>query len=372
MLAKIYEEGKKVEIIKLNAKQSDGQFSKVRNALEAYYKKEYGDECSMSVGEMTVYINDGQLSNYKQVKGTENTSCGRSSSLIGSTTVKEDIEHDYPEITVQTENGDKKIKIGVDIYDEGFVINMNKIGSSFLGVPYDQYYNKVTRGSRYSRIYTSRKTAAKQLKTLNAVIKELEKQEYILRSFAKSHGYEYTLEYASSFFEEVYNKSIEKSEKKKEKHDDQMKQINELLERINDVPDDEEPERKYGKTQKEEAIIRMKELSLDKKLINEFDKNGKVYISDVGGAWFDLDEEAKELIASIEKTGNLVYHILRTGIMYSALFVSKDREYWPEERFNRKTGLIYSYATMGQGGYSSYEGGDIQIVPSHGGLSRIA
>lgn len=371
MLAKIYEEGKKVEIIKFNTKQSDGQFVKVRNALESYCSKEYGNECSMSVGEMTVYINDGQLSNYKQVKGTENTSCGRSSSLIGSTTVKEDIEHDYPEITVQTENGEKKIKIGVDVYDEGFVINMNKVGSSFLGVPYDQYYNKVTRGSRFSRIYTSKKTAAKQFKNLTAVIKELEKQEYIFRSFAKSQGYEYTLEYASNFFEEVYNKSIEKSEKKKEKHNDQMKQINELLERINNVPD-EEPEIKYGKSQKEEAIIRMKELNLDKKLINEFDKNGKVYISDVGGAWFDLDEEAKELIASIEKTGNIVYHILRTGIMYSALFVSKDKEYWPEERFNRKTGLIYSYATMGQGGYSSYEGGDIQVVPSHGGLSRIA
>lgn len=371
MLAKIYEEGKKVEIIKLNTKQSDGQFVKVRNALETYCSKEYGNECSMSVGEMSVYINDGQLSNYRQVAGTENTSCGRSSSLIGSTTVKEDVEHDYPEITVQTKNGEKKIKIGVDIYDEGFVINMNKVGFSFLGVPYDQYYNKVTRGSRFSRIYTSKKTAAKQFKNLAAVIKELEKQEYILRSFAESHGYEYTLEYASSFFEEIYNKSIEKSEKKKEKHDDQMKQINELLERINDVPD-EDPEIEYGKNQKEEAIIRMKELNLDKKLINEFDKNGKVYISDVGGAWFDLDEEAEELIASIEKTGNLVYHVLRTGIMYSALFVSNDEEYWPEERFDKKTGLIYAYATMGQGGYSFYEGGDIQVVPSHGGLSRIA
>lgn len=149
-----------------------------------------------------------------------------------------------------------------------------------------------------------------------------------------------------------------------------MAQIEKLLSEINEVPN-EEPNYVFGETQKEEAIIRMKELSLDSRLINKFEKQGKVFISDIGGAWFELDENAKELIKAIEESGNLVYHVLRTGPMYSALFVSKNKEYWAEERYDKRTNLIYSYATMGQFGYDSFEGGDIQVVPVAGGLNRV-
>lgn len=370
MLAKIYEEGKKVEVVKFDVKKDCSEFKKVECALVAYFEKQ-PDPCSFSLGSTTIYSNDGELSNYKQKEGTENTTFGRNSSLISPTTVKENKEYDYPEITVTTADGEKKIKIGVDLYEEGFIINTNKMGSSFLGSPYVQYYNKITKGSRYSRIYTCKKIAAKQFKNLTQVIKEFKKQEYLLKSFAQSQGYEYTLEYASSFFEETYKNELDKNEKKKAKHCEQMRQIDELLARINEVPD-EEPERVYGNSQKEEALIRMKELSLDNRLIDKFNNKGEVLISDIGGAWFDLDDNAKELINSIEKTGNLVYHVLRTGPMYSALFVSKDKNYWPEERYDKRTNLIYAYATMGQGGYNSYEGGDIQVTPVAGGLNRIA
>lgn len=192
----------------------------------------------------------------------------------------------------------------------------------------------------------------------------------MLKSFSESNGYEYSLEYASSFFEEFYKKDLEKSEKKALKHDEQMATIEELLSDINDTQD-EDLQHVYGKTQLEEAVIRMKELSLSERVINQFEKHGKVFISDMGGALFELDENARQLINEIEKTGNLVYHILRTGPMYSALFVSADKSYWEEEKYDKRTNLIYSYATMGQFGYDSFEGGDIQVVPVAGGLSRI-
>lgn len=369
MLGKVYYNGKE-KVIKFSPKTKDNEFDKVKNAAKAYFEEEFGEECRLEISSMTVYNNDGDLSNYKQLKGTQEVKHGKNSSLIGASTLKEDSEHEYPELTLVTSNGRQEVKVGVDLFEKGFVLSTNKIGSGFLGSTYTQYYNKITRGTRYNRIYTSKKVAAKKFKTLQAVIKELEKQERLLKSFAKSNGYNYSLEYASNFFEEVYKKSLEENKKKALKHDEQIAQIRELLSDINDIQD-ESPHYIYGKTQLEEAVIRMKELDLSEKLINQFEKHKKVFVSDLGGAWFELDENARQLVNAIEKTGNLVYHVLRTGPMYSALFVSANKDYWEEERYDKRTNLIYSYATMGQGGYGSFEGGDIQVVPVAGGLSRI-
>lgn len=135
--------------------------------------------------------------------------------------------------------------------------------------------------------------------------------------------------------------------------------------------------------QKEEALKRMKMLSLMSNVIKDFEKNGKVYYSERQNAmfnailyWVDNEPKFAKIIQEKEKKNNiLVYHCQLThtqfGDLLSLLFVSDDEDNWEDERQELRNGIAYCYVANLDCEYDS-DWGTIGIKPSMGGVLRTA
>ena len=82
---------------------------------------------------------------------------------------------------------------------------------------------------------------------------------------------------------------------------------------------------------KQEALERMKLLSLYPNIIREFEKDGIVNMSENGGFLYWLDDEQKEFVSDFEEENNaLVYHVIHNyteaGEMLTFLYVSDYEE----------------------------------------------
>ena len=86
---------------------------------------------------------------------------------------------------------------------------------------------------------------------------------------------------------------------------------------------------------KEEAITRMKLLGFFDEYIEEFKKNGAVFVSEPPmGSLYPVRKEEKAAISAFEKKWDaLVYGIVRSytgiGVMDTYMFVSDYKEEWP-------------------------------------------
>lgn len=135
--------------------------------------------------------------------------------------------------------------------------------------------------------------------------------------------------------------------------------------------------------QKEEALKRMKMLSLMSNVIKDFEKNGKVYYSERQNAmfnailyWVDNEPKFTKIIQEKEKKNNiLIYHCQLThtqfGDLLSLLFVSDDEDNWEDERQELRNGIAYCYVANLDCEYDS-DWGTIGIKPSMGGVLRTA
>ena len=91
------------------------------------------------------------------------------------------------------------------------------------------------------------------------------------------------------------------------------------------------------KIQKEEAIKRMKLMKLFPTIIEEFEKEDVVNMSENGGMLFWLNDKLKELVKEFEEKYNaLVYHIIHNytefGELYSLFYVSKHKDEWDYDK----------------------------------------
>lgn len=133
---------------------------------------------------------------------------------------------------------------------------------------------------------------------------------------------------------------------------------------------------------KAEAIARMKMLGIVGNAIREFEQKEKLNYSDrtvIGktrvGVIYWLDDRMQALVQLWEqRTGNLVYHVIRTnteiGELLDCLYVSKNPEEWKTDRNDIGNGQTISY-TINTSDPSCSEGGYIGIEAAHGGLLRI-
>ena len=123
-----------------------------------------------------------------------------------------------------------------------------------------------------------------------------------------------------------------------------------------------------------EALERMLLLELHPNAVREFEKEGKLNLSERFGALFWLDEAQEKMVREWEKkTGNLVYHAIRNfydiGEMLSLLYVSRYPEEWPEDRAGIGSGEVLAYVINVDDDICS-EFGYIGIRPIFGGVVR--
>ena len=254
---------------------------------------------------------------------------------------------------------------GFDFYPEGYILSTGTTGVSMFGASFEQYVAAMsTRKIKYGK-----RNAARVFPTLKKLKETLLQKEDFLHFFAEKNGFNYSFEPVNDFFAAEEAKT-EENPKRKSSHDALRKEIQEILDRINQVEETESDSDSFipGATPEEEAVNRMKELGLMSDVIHKFQK-GSLLVSETGGILYDPDENAQDAIEDTKRYG-LPYHVIRSGEMYSVLYISNHPEEWEMEHYNKREKYITANVWNADGQFS--ELGDIWVVPANGGLVRTA
>lgn len=96
---------------------------------------------------------------------------------------------------------------------------------------------------------------------------------------------------------------------------------------------------------KEECIKRMKLLKLDKKIINDFSKLDKIYISDINTGYSQINEKIEKLIQDYEKDYKIkIYHVIQNSSQHNNtlffLYVNCNPNEWKNEKRDIADGFI--------------------------------
>lgn len=130
------------------------------------------------------------------------------------------------------------------------------------------------------------------------------------------------------------------------------------------------------KQMKDEAIHRMKILSLHPNVIQDFETQDVLNSSHAGILFWLTDEQKKSVQKFEEESGNLVYHVienqyLEIGRMLTLLYVSPYMDEWDRDRKELAAGEPLAYvANLGDEFCSEY--GSVGIRPFCGGVRRIS
>ena len=344
-------------------------FNTVKRILSQYSPEVFGGEFVVAPS-ITIYTNHGYKSTWRNDKGCsksyEKSVDGRACSegFLSGEIAKEDYIQMSEAIIKMPDGVEQSILYGLDMYEEGFVINTGKTSTNFFGRKNSAYLDKITLSS----LKLMSRDAAKHFKDISDVLKFVKKYLHVFKYAVSEYNYQWSWEYASDVFKSFYHENMTK--RKQASYEVCVKELEELLNSINEVEATEQ-EHVFGETPKEEAILRLKEFGVAPFIINNF-KNGNVQISDIGGIIYDLDDFGRELVEYLKEDGHTPYLVLRNGIMYSVLYVSNDRESWPYQRYNPRTELVMACCTMSDMGVYGMDYGDIKVQrTSAGGLTRI-
>ena len=305
---------------------------------------------------------------HSNMDDTSNIEVGRNCTTIGGNNKIAAPDN----LTIDDE--DMKIKIGVVIYKEGWVLSIGKKTYDIFGGQHDAYLKSI--GSR--NIHASGIDAARKFKTIKALIDYVVKNQSVLEFCAKQYGYHWDYAPICDIFEKDFEDNLSKTQK--EKYENNKQVLNSILESINNVEDEEDeieediPTEINDDTINEEVISRMTKLHLWNNIITRYKKDKTIFMSETAGIIYELNEDAKKAANYVKEMGYTPYHIIRTnttfGELYAVLYVSNNTEDWTLERYNEKdniiTSCVYNKDT------NSYEFGDIGISPANGGIVRTA
>lgn len=307
----------------------------------------------------------GFLTTYRNIKGQSQDVVQRNTyKLDGRTFSETRITQTEPVILADGTGAD--FCAGFDFYPEGYILATGTIGANIFGMKHDQYVASMSE----TRIKYGSHSAAKLFPTLKKLKETLEKKEDFLHFFADKNGFNYSFEPVNQFFADEEAEAEEKSARRKASDDALRKDIEETLARINHVENTSDSDDSFvpGATPKEEAVNRMKELHLMGDVITKF-KKGHLLVSEAGGILYDPDEHALDAIEDTKKYGT-PYHVIRSGEMYSVLYVSKYPEEWEMEHYDVRSHCIIANVWNKDGEFS--EIGDIGVSFANGGLVRTA
>lgn len=333
----------------------------------------FGGEYEGFSEDTQIFSNKGYHSTFivekgSQVDGYKRTGFGYSFALTGP--VAEEEIRKMSSIVLMTCEGKKIIPFGVNFFDEGYVIATNTTGTNFVGTSGQKY---IVRTSMSNGCTTAFRSGAKLFPTAAALLKHFEKYKELYAYMVKTYGYNLSIEAASA--EAEREMIAEMNERQLKSHHQKMKMAQEIIDAVNGTPIKETNPEDYNPgdiTPEEEAFIRMTEMGIMPDIRNLFARHGTVMISDVGGIFFSLDEEARKLVKMVrEDFGGVPYMIVRYGSMYSALYVSKHREEWGYEHYDKRSKAMRTITTNTK--FPCCDVGDIWVdVTNAGGLSRIA
>lgn len=282
------------------------------------------------------------------------------------------------EVEIYGENNEI-IKTGLRLefymYPEGLILNTGKMGSSIFGSEYKTYFEKVST----KRFFSTGVDKAKKFDTPKKLLKYIQSKEDIFKYMVEKYAYNFSVEYASS----EYAKDLQELPKKK--HTQFFDELHELQEYLNTINNSEKTENERpvilnpnSDEMKAEAIARMKELGLMAEIINSFEKDKKIMMSEGAGILYNLDETANKAVSGLlenndEDISYLPYHVIHTmtniGELYDVLYVSSDGSNWDYERFSYHNQEIEAYVYNASEPLFS-ENGPISIKPCNGGLKR--
>lgn len=134
-----------------------------------------------------------------------------------------------------------------------------------------------------------------------------------------------------------------------------------------------------------EAVKRLNALhekyGINEDIIKNFE-DGKLFISSEGAnknvvdvSILPEDSHLMDLVHKFEKeTNSVVYHVINTSdVLFSLLFVSRNKEDWPEERPDGDFVFAAVYDLSGQFMPEGYwEAGDCVFEGADGGMRRIS
>lgn len=124
-----------------------------------------------------------------------------------------------------------------------------------------------------------------------------------------------------------------------------------------------------------ECIKRLSILKLDKNIINEFEKNNKVYLSKIKTDITEViaNDEVNKLVELLEKDSTVkIYHIIRLNNKFFILCIHSHSNVWKEERTQLKRGFAeVLVGTLKDKALGQYEVKDIGIDVKNAKIKRV-
>ncbi len=266
----------------------------------------------------------------------------------------------------------KEVYIEIKISRSGYVLNSGQKCNSIFGLMTvrSAYFKSI--GSRNFRC--SQITECRSFDTLKSLNTFLEKNMETFKYMVSEYGYYWTVE----DIENQLNIQYAAYEiKDREKTENLLKEANSSAKSF--YPEPEKGEATIEEM-KEEAIRRMNFLKISSQIKEKF-LNSEIFCSDSGLIRCVLSETDERNIQNIRYDyGALIYHVIKTSARMSDdsilnftdyLSVSKNKEYWDEERPNREHSHVWSYSCS-EATYGDLECGVINVKPYCGGLIREA
>lgn len=361
MLIKIYKEENGIPVLagQFQQKVKDDRFGTLCNLLTEKCQEVYGCSDAVFPG-LCLYSTAGGKSTFRVKKGEDMSCSKRNETILTGQLAPRDICN-MTDIVYKKGGCEVTEKFGAEFIAEGFVIATGKEECCGLyGIQKPTFLKSIGK----TQVKRGIRQSAKVFSTAQAALAYIRKHEQTFRMLAGSYGWCPELRFVSEEYKDFLLEGM--TEKKKKNMQNAMEEANRLFEACCSQPIKHQDE-KYGESLKEEALIRMKQLSLWGVVIRNF-KAGKLMLSEFGGILYDLDEDAKAAVKAVEERGDLPYHVVKTGNAYSVLYVSPNRNDWKYERYNPATGHIDAFVKNGW----IEEHGAIIVCPCNGGLKRIA
>ena len=272
------------------------------------------------------------------------------------------------------DGADAGIKVGVVMYESGWILNTGKQCQSIFGTGSPAYLKSI--GKR--NIHSGSASSARKFKSIDSVVEYIVKNRRVLDYTVNEYGYAWSVEPTCVPFLQDFESAL--TRKKYEQYLLSKKNLQDLLDEINNqksaaVPDDSNiPEEVNPTSIQDEILYRMMKQKIWNEAVSVFRRTGEIFQSEAGGMIYKLDDGAKIAVLEAEKDGLHPWHVIKNvyqeiGTVYSVLYVSDETAEWPEERRDRD-GFQVAYCWNEDQKFADV--GQIKTESANGGLVRVA
>lgn len=275
---------------------------------------------------------------------------------------------------VMIDGVDVGIKVGLIMYDPGWVLKSGKTIYNVFGKSSDGYLKFIGKAN----LVCAGISSARKFKTLKVLTEFVLKHRRVLEYMASEKGYNWSFEPSCDLFLQDFEASL--SERNYQKYMDQKDYLQDLLDDINTLQDihnpdaDNIPAEATDENIHDEILYRMTKFNFFECGVLAFKRSGTIYSSEFGGMLYHLDDGAAEAVKQAEEAGLVPWHVINNtyneiGTVYTVLYVSRDTSDWASERGD-KNGVLTAFCWNQDQSFGEF--GSVQVSPANGGLVRVA